>query len=612
MQYDVFISYSRKDSFIADKICKALDDNGISYFIDKQGIIAGMEFPETLANAILSSRIFLFLASDNSYKSKFTRNEVVYAFNKKEGACIIPYIIDGSKLPADLEFTFCSINWRNINEHPIESSLVQDIQKILNVCFWNEYREEKPSIMFEDGIELDSSKIEQYQIKAESGNPLFQFKLGMCYINALGVEKDLNKAFYWIREAAVQNMPIASFHLALFYQEGVVFKQDYSEAFKWFLKSANEGYLKAQHNVAYHYHMGLGVPADYQKAFYWYNMAAVSGFALSQYNLAQCYHKGEGSEINNDLYIHWLSVSAQSGCDEALFMLSEEYFHGNIVKKDLCKAFKGYKRLSENGFTQSKFKLAHCYAQGIGTEIDKTQAERWLIESAQDENPDAIFLLGISYYRGDIVTPQDYNKAVYYLNKAASSGNNEALFLIGNCYMDGDGINKDVVKAFNIMCRCAEAGNYLAQYNVGISYLEGIGTEKNSVLAAKWMNKSAKYGYVGAQYCMALMYEKGEGVPQSFKKAYDYWGLAAKQNMIEAQFKIAEYLMFGLHGKKDVEASLKILSELQARRFPPALFLMGSFFIRDKATYNKGVALIKQAAMLGYHNAVEYITQNNI
>ena len=138
-KYDVFISYSRKDTTTADKICKAFDENGISYFIDRQGIIAGMEFPDTLANAILSSRIFLFLASDNSYKSKFTRNEVVYAFNKKEGACIIPYIIDGSKLPTDLEFTFCSINWRKINDHPIESSLVQDIQKILNVFYLDEY-----------------------------------------------------------------------------------------------------------------------------------------------------------------------------------------------------------------------------------------------------------------------------------------------------------------------------------------------------------------------------------------------------------------------------------------------------------------------------------------
>ncbi|MCH5174570.1 MAG: toll/interleukin-1 receptor domain-containing protein [Prevotellaceae bacterium] len=36
MNYDVFISYSRKDTEVAEKICFALDKYGISYFIDRK------------------------------------------------------------------------------------------------------------------------------------------------------------------------------------------------------------------------------------------------------------------------------------------------------------------------------------------------------------------------------------------------------------------------------------------------------------------------------------------------------------------------------------------------------------------------------------------------
>lgn len=125
--YDVFISYSRKDTKIADKICKAFDDAGITYFIDKHGIGGGMEFPAVLAKAIRSSKVFLFLASENSYASKFTQSEIVYAFNKKSKQDIIPYIIDGSMLPDELEFTFSSINWRNMLQHPIDTVLVDDV-----------------------------------------------------------------------------------------------------------------------------------------------------------------------------------------------------------------------------------------------------------------------------------------------------------------------------------------------------------------------------------------------------------------------------------------------------------------------------------------------------
>ena len=97
-KYDVFISYSRKDTKIVNNICKVLDKTGIVYFIDRQDIGGGLEFPTVLAKAIRDSNVFLFLASKNSYKSKFTQSEVVYAFKNKEKEKIIlndePYFED--------------------------------------------------------------------------------------------------------------------------------------------------------------------------------------------------------------------------------------------------------------------------------------------------------------------------------------------------------------------------------------------------------------------------------------------------------------------------------------------------------------------------------------
>ena len=130
--YDVFISYSRKDTAIADKICEALDRNNITYFIDRQGIGGAMEFPAQLADAICNSKIMLYLASKNSYKSKFTNAEITFAFNKKETGSILPYIIDGSNLPATQEFIFSAVTYRNIKDHPIDTVLINDLLKLLN------------------------------------------------------------------------------------------------------------------------------------------------------------------------------------------------------------------------------------------------------------------------------------------------------------------------------------------------------------------------------------------------------------------------------------------------------------------------------------------------
>jgi len=135
-KYDVFISYSRKDTAIADKICDALDRQGISYFIDRQGIGGGQEFPDVLAKAIIGCRIMLYLASANSYCSKFTNNEITFAFNEKPKGSVLPYVIDGSRLPDTQRFIFASVNIRTLEEHPIDTILMQDLCLLLG----REYR----------------------------------------------------------------------------------------------------------------------------------------------------------------------------------------------------------------------------------------------------------------------------------------------------------------------------------------------------------------------------------------------------------------------------------------------------------------------------------------
>lgn len=175
MNYDVFISYSRKDTEVAEKICFALDKYGISYFIDRKGLSGGMEFPAVIADAILSSKKMLFLGSENSYKSKFTNSEVTFAFNEKPIGFIIPYIIDGSKLPAALKFIFSNINIRTLEEHPIDTTLIQDLCQILGCSFViKEKYKKKVSVIVQDNkITLDIIDKFSFVLEKDAINNVF-------------------------------------------------------------------------------------------------------------------------------------------------------------------------------------------------------------------------------------------------------------------------------------------------------------------------------------------------------------------------------------------------------------------------------------------------------
>lgn len=141
-KYDVFISYSRKDyvdeykNIIPNneisKIKEALDINGITYWIDEEGIYHGQNFTEIIVENIEASRIFIFLSTINSNASKWTSKEIATA--DEFGKHIIPVRID--KTPynrnvmfriADLDF----IEYYQIGRNAGIKELVSSINKAL-------------------------------------------------------------------------------------------------------------------------------------------------------------------------------------------------------------------------------------------------------------------------------------------------------------------------------------------------------------------------------------------------------------------------------------------------------------------------------------------------
>ena len=129
MEHDVFISYSRKDSEIANKIYDRLTAEGVTCFIDRQGISGGADFPTVLSEAIMGAKVLLLIASENSYASEFTQKEITFAVSNKGSKFIFPLIVDGSTLPKNLEFMLSNINWRTLsNNYTIDKDLVKDIK----------------------------------------------------------------------------------------------------------------------------------------------------------------------------------------------------------------------------------------------------------------------------------------------------------------------------------------------------------------------------------------------------------------------------------------------------------------------------------------------------
>lgn len=117
--YDVFISYSRIDSSIAQAIYNGLTDKGLNVFFDMESI-RSESFPAKIAKGIKESKIILFIASRNSVTSNYAPDEFVFAKNNKSRNAIIVYRIDNCRFPDDIELLFSSLNQRYLESDSIE------------------------------------------------------------------------------------------------------------------------------------------------------------------------------------------------------------------------------------------------------------------------------------------------------------------------------------------------------------------------------------------------------------------------------------------------------------------------------------------------------------
>ena len=109
MKYDVFISYSRKDSAIVKRFADELHKAGYRCWLDVDGVETGDEFKSKIVTAIKESELFLFFSSQASNRSPWTVKEVNVAVSLKK--TIIPIKLDATVYNDSLLFDLAGLDF---------------------------------------------------------------------------------------------------------------------------------------------------------------------------------------------------------------------------------------------------------------------------------------------------------------------------------------------------------------------------------------------------------------------------------------------------------------------------------------------------------------------
>lgn len=128
----IFVSYSRLDKDIVFPFVKRIEQElNTTCWIDSEGIESGSQFEEVIVNAIEESEIVLFMLSDSSINSKWTKREVLYA--EDEGKRIVPIVVDDKGLRKWFRFHFGNVDYIDINDEGQCDKLLNNLASWIGV-----------------------------------------------------------------------------------------------------------------------------------------------------------------------------------------------------------------------------------------------------------------------------------------------------------------------------------------------------------------------------------------------------------------------------------------------------------------------------------------------
>ena len=186
-------------------------------------------------------------------------------------------------------------------------------------------------------------------------------------------------------------------------------------------------------------------------------------------------------------------------------------------------------KISPNAYAM--YQLGGMYQNGIGTEQDLKESERWyqcayqgflsLEEKSRDDK--LWYRLGQMNMAG-IGTAVNLEAAKLYFNRSAGYGNTDAEYGLGCLYANPDFSEYNIPKSIEHFFKAAEAQNQFAQYQLGKLYLgENEDIPKDIEKALSFLQLSADQGNQFAQYQLGRLYlGENEDIPRNIEKALSF------------------------------------------------------------------------------------------
>jgi TPR repeat protein len=162
--------------------------------------------------------------------------------------------------------------------------------------------------------------------KASAGDSQAQLKYGRCFLDGLGVEKNPEEGFKWVKKSAEKGNKYALNVIGTLYEKGVGTGKNAAMAVASFKKASEKGNVSAQTRLGYIYRKGELTTKDMKESVKYLNLAAKAGEPFAQNDLAWIYATSANADLRNgEQAVIWATKAIASA------KIPEPFLYGTLA-----------------------------------------------------------------------------------------------------------------------------------------------------------------------------------------------------------------------------------------------------------------------------------------
>ena len=336
--------------------------------------------------------------------------------------------------------------------------------------------------------------------------------LGRIYRDGKGVDKNLDIAGEWMKKAADLNLKWAKWE----YFE-ILWEINTPESLKNMIEygkaESEKGNMELRARLARAYRDGRGVPKNLKKAASLMKSTLKSNPQWAKWEYADILWKMNSLDSDKEMFNFALPY-ANNGQRDFQGLIGRAYRDGRGVEKDLMKAIEWMKKAADQNLAWAKWEYYNIL---------------WIINT-----PDSLKIM------------IEYGKA------ESEKGNMELRARLARAYRDGRGVEKDLMKAANLLKSVLPGNPIWARWEY-LDILWNINTPETDKEAFEYCDKMLKTGGKEIEARMARMYRDGRGVKKNMNNAISLMKSAADKGQVWASNELLQMLWYQYDTKNNNE-----------------------------------------------------------